>query len=66
VGRIFISALFKKLLARVEAGNYLHHSQDRAPLPEDFWLSRPRTIAQRFSGVLGMLSSLEVKVLYPT
>ena len=23
-------------------------------------------IAQRFSGVLGMLSSLEVKVLYPT
>jgi len=24
------------------------------------------TIAQRFSGVLGMFSSLEVKVLYPT
>jgi len=26
----------------------------------------PRAIAQRFNGVLGMLSSLEVKVLYPT
>jgi len=25
-----------------------------------------RAIAQRFSGVLGMFSSLEVKVLYPT
>ena len=32
-------------------------------------LGRPplqRAIAQRFSGVLGMFSSLEVKVLYPT
>jgi hypothetical protein len=27
---------------------------------------KARNIAQRFSGVLGMLSSLEVKVLYPT
>ena len=26
----------------------------------------PATIAKRFSGVLGMFSSLEVKVLYPT
>src|SRR6266481_4439630 len=26
----------------------------------------PRAIAQRFSGVLGMFSNLEVKVLYPT
>ena len=25
-----------------------------------------RTIAQRFSGVLGLFSNLEVKVLYPT
>jgi len=29
-------------------------------------LPAQRAIAQRFSGVLGMLSSLEVKVLYPT
>src|SRR6267378_2729758 len=30
------------------------------------WLPAQRVIAQRFSGVLGMFSSLEVKVLYPT
>jgi len=32
------------------------------------WTSRTpqRAIAQRFSGVLGMFSSLEVQVLYPT
>src|SRR6266702_4273578 len=29
-------------------------------------LPAQRAIAQRFSGVLGMLSSLEVEVLYPT
>ena len=29
-------------------------------------LPAQRAIAQRFSGVLGMFSSLEVKVLYPT
>jgi hypothetical protein len=29
-------------------------------------LPAQRGIAQRFSGVLGMFSSLEVKVLYPT
>jgi hypothetical protein len=29
-------------------------------------LPAQRAIAQRFCGVLGMFSSLEVKVLYPT
>jgi hypothetical protein len=29
-------------------------------------LPAQRAIAQRFSGVLGMFSNLEVKVLYPT
>jgi hypothetical protein len=39
----------KKTSGLGEAGNYLHHPQDRAPLPEDFWLSRPRSIAPQFS-----------------
>jgi hypothetical protein len=37
-------------------------------LPWDIAQAKPHraTIAKRFSGVLGMFSSLEVKVLYPT
>src|SRR5258706_6894130 len=43
-------------------------TQDRNPLPYDLRPSGPSSTLprERFSGVLGMLSSLEVKVLYPT
>jgi hypothetical protein len=40
-----------------------------SPRVEPYWCAPrppPRAIAQRFSGVLGMFSNLEVKVLYPT